>query len=256
MLETPRVALAAAATVLLLAASCGDDDSSAKPPAAASNLAAAAGSTVAEIPDGPVDKSAFIADLVAAVDAYTSVHLSVKAASMGTGEVDVSYGGTNAPTVASVDTEIAGRGSGRFVVTEGAVYVEQKSPGTFLKIDAADPSYGALLREFSDLGPRAAISGLGAGLISVVRDGTRTVEGIELAAYRAKIDPSKATGPFHALAGTSGIATPMSFRLYLDDENLLRLIEVDGAGTSTVAFTRWGEPVSVAVPTEDQILKP
>ena len=116
--------------------------------------------------------------------------------------------------------------------------------------------YGALLREFTDLGPRTAISGLGAGLVAVVRDGTRTADGTDLAVYRAKIDPSKATGPFHALAGTSGSAAPMSFTLVVDDKNLLRQVEVDSAGVSTVAFTRWGEPVSIAVPTEDQLLQP
>lgn len=235
--------LAATLLLLVLPAGCGGSDDD-QPP----TDTVAVGASVA-----PVDKNAFVTDLLAAIDAYDSVHLSVRAGTMGSGEVDLSY--PAGKTLIHVDADIARRGPSEFVIADGVVYIEQTQGGKWSVLDGDDPSYGSLLTTFTKIGPHESVAGLGRGIISVTRNGSRTVDGAELTAYRLEVDPSRATGAFKALAGTSGISEALTFDFFVDDADLLRLVEAQvGGEVTTVALTAWGEPVTIVVPSADQLV--
>lgn len=245
---SPRVAvLAVVGVVLALSAGCNSE--SAEEPSSSAVAAPAA----AALTDGPVNKAEFLADLLSAIDQYDSVHLSVRAGTTASGEVDISYP-DKTPWI-HVDADTALRGPSRFVIAGGVVYIEQSQGGKWAVIDQSDPSYGALLRTFTEIGPHESVAGLGKGIISVTRDGTRRVDGAELTAYRLEVDPSRARGAFKALAGNSGISEVFSFEFLLDEDDLLHRVEVTVTGeTTTVSLTDWGVPVSEVVPSGDQLI--
>lgn len=247
MQRTPRILLATACALLIaLAAGCdqGSDDTA----PASSTLA-----TTTSESDAPLTKESFVRSLLTAIDKHSSVHLSVNTGAMGSGEADVRYDDNS--TVIGVEANSDLRGPSRFVITPGAVFVEQTQGGMWSKIDRNDPSYGELIKTYTKIGPKESVAGIGAGILSVFRDGKREVDGMELTVYRLEVDPTRATGAFNALAGTSGISQNIVFDFYVDSDNLLRLVETVVVGEkATVALTGWDEPVTIDVPAADKVI--
>jgi hypothetical protein len=181
------------------------------------------------------------------------VHLSVAAGSAGTGQVDVAYRGKS--TRIKVQAVLTGGRHQMFIIAGDVVYIEQNNTGTYAMIDKNDPEYGSLLSTFTEIGPKDSVAGLGAGMTSVVADGTSRVDGLALRHYRATVNPSTATGAFKALGSSTAGTDPMQFDLYVDKSDLLRLIEVHtGDGTTSLTLSAWGAPVSIKVPSGTQIV--
>jgi hypothetical protein len=250
----PRLLISAAAAcaVALSCAACGGVDTNPvgdRPTAAATSPSPAAFT-------GSVDTTAFIDDLLAAIDSRTSVHLRVDAGDAGVGDADVSYGkpaGTTVRVVGSYSTN----GASMFVISHGVVYVQQDIGGRYIRIDETNPTYGRLLATFGDVGPHESVAGLAPGITEVVRDGTGTVAGEELLRYRVTVDPSKASGTFKAMAGTSGISESVTFAFYTDSKNLLRRVETTIAGQKTVVdLIDWDKPVTIDVPSGADVMSP
>ena len=247
MQRTSRILLATASALLIsLAAGCGGGTDGTAP--ASSSLAQGTSESTA-----PLTKESFVSGLLTAIDAHSTVHLSVDTGGSDTGEADVRYGGGE--TLIGVEANSELRGPSRFVITKGAVFVEQTQGGMWSKIDGNDPSYGELIKTFTEIGPRDSVAGIGAGITSVFRDGKREVDGRELTVYRLEVDPTKAQGAFKALAGTSGISETVVFDFFVDSDNLLRLVETVSAGQkATVALTGWDEPVTIDLPATNQVI--
>lgn len=237
-------------TLSALTAACGanSEEPRSSTPGTAINAAVNAAGT-----ETAVDKTTFISDLLTAIDRYDTVHLSIRAGTMGSGEVDIRY--SDEGSLIHVDADFAQRGPSQFVIADGAVYVEQGQGGKWLTIDQDDPSYGSLLKTFTRLGPHESVVGLGRGTNTVTRVGSRDVDGETLAAYRLEVDPTIATGAFKALAGSSGISETLVFTFLVDDTGLLRRTEVDVVGeTTTVSLSGWGTPVTITVPSGDDLV--
>jgi hypothetical protein len=247
----PRsLAAAAVIALLLLASGCGGDD--AKEPVASPS--ATTSTTGTSDSGGSIDKVEFIDGLLAAIDAKDSVHLSIKAGPTGSGQADISYGADG--TKIKVDGKLPGSQRTTFVIAGGFVYVEQAS-GKYIRIGTDDPTYGALLSTFSEIGPHESVAGLGYGLESVSRVGPDTLGKVPVDVYRAFVDPTTANGAFKALAGSNPGASSMEFTLYVDAGDLLRKVEVEVDGQMTeVTLSDWGKPVRVTVPKGSQVVRP
>jgi hypothetical protein len=242
-------ALALGALLLAPLAACGHNDET----RIGADAAAGSPSSTSLPTTGPVDKDAFVSALLAAIETKHSVHLSVAAGSAGSGQVDVAYRGN--ATKIKVQAVLTGGRHQLFVIANDVVYIEQGGTGKYAMIDKNDPEYGSLLSTFTEIGPKDSVAGLGAGMTSVVADGTSTVSGKVLRHYRAIVDPSRATGAFKALGSSNAGTDPMQFDLYVDKSDLLRLIEVHtGDGTTSLTLGAWGAPVTIKVPSGSQIV--
>lgn len=230
-----RIAAAALSSVLLFAAGCGGSSPSDHP-----TLSAAAQA-----------RAAFLRGLLTAIDAKHSVHLKI-ASPMGAGQADITYDSSGARTRAEGDAN--GRRT-MFIIANGVVYIQQGSGGKFLVVDKNDPSYGSLLRTFNNVGPHDSVAGLGKGILSVTKSGTKKIGGATYTRYRLVVDPSKATGAFEALTGSSGISNSLVFNFYVDAHDLLRRVETTiGGQFTTVDLTGWNKPMSIAIPSGSQII--
>lgn len=227
------------AVVLSGLTGCGSGDRD--PSAAPSGNGSAAAVTA-----GPLNPDVFVDDLLEAIDAESSVHLSIDAPGTGTGEADADWSGGTTTVRVAAQADL--RGEILLVIADRVVYVEQ-GDGMYSVIDENDPSYGPLLENFQDIGPHDAVEGLRAGISSVVEEGLHEVAGTELRRYRVTVDPSKAQGAFKALAGSSGMSEAVDFRMYVDENNLLRRVEATLlTGSATVTLDDWSEPVAITVP--------
>jgi hypothetical protein len=249
-----RLLLSVSAALVLAATTtaCGGDDK----PAAESTPTAAVSSAAPAAFTGSVSTTAFIDNLLAAIDSQTSVHLKVDAGDAGVGDADVSYG-TPGDTKIRVVGSYSTNNATMLVIYHRVVYVQQDVGGRYIAIDKNDPSYGQLLATFSDIGPHESVAGLAPGISEVVRDGTETVDGRQLLRYDVTVDPSKATGAFKAMAGTSGISQAVKFEFYTDSDNLLRRVEATITGQKTVVdLVDWDKPVSIKVPSGAEVMSP
>lgn len=241
-MRPPRHLLVAfAAALLVVTTGCSSDDSE-------------PGTSLTPVAEPrPVDKDAFFADLMTAIDAQESVHLDVDTPEFGSGEVDVSYGRDG--TQIQVVTDLVIAGPTMIIIADGVVYLEQSKNGKYAVVDRDDPTYGKMLSTFTEIGPHDSVAGLAAGATKVTSEGRRAVDGELLDRYVVTIDPTRSKGAFQALAGSSGIAQPLDFVLYVDGgTNLLRRVEVTSGGNlSTVSLTDWGVPVIVRVPTKSEL---
>jgi hypothetical protein len=239
------VLTAVGTTAMFAFAACGADQS---PASTSSPVSAGANSTGQRI-----DPAQFINSLVSAIDKQTSVHLSVMADSMGTGQADVSY--SSKKTMTKVAAVLNPGGPRNFIVTGGAVYMLQPTSGKYLMLDKADPTYGSLIASFTQLAPSAAVAGLGNGVTAVVSDGTTVISGVRLKRFKVTADPRKATGAFKVLAGSSSAAQPMTFEFDVDGRGLLCHLSVTLSGQkSSVSLTKWGVPVRISIPRSNQLI--
>jgi hypothetical protein len=236
----PTLPLACMAAFTLLLGGCGgspDSQALPSPPVTA---------------HGTVNPATFVSSLLKAVDSEDSVHLTIDAESFGSGEADVSYG--HGPTKIHVTGDLTTDGRASFVIANGVVYVEQGAGGQYTMIDKNDPAYGPLLQTFTQVGPHESIAGLGQGITSVTSEGTTSVGDETLQKFAVTANPSTATGAFRALAGTSNVAGDLMFDFYVDGDNLLRQVETDVSGEHvTVTLDDWGDPVSITVPSGEQL---
>ncbi|MCW2784019.1 MAG: hypothetical protein JWP74_536 [Marmoricola sp.] len=243
-----RVAVVAATGSLLFVAGCGAHQPAAldKPSGSPTSVSVTAGT------QSGTTKATFVRNLLSAIDSKTSVHITVSSGPMGSGAADISYG-AGPTTIEARGTE--NRHRTMFVVARGIVYVQQGPGGKFLMIGKNDPSYGSLLRTFTNIGPHDSVAGFGKGIVSATKDKAKNSNG--LSAYRLVVDPTKATGAFRVLMGSSGISELMTFEFYVDSGNLLRRITATVDGQHTIVnLTRWGKPVSIAVPTSSDLVTP
>ena len=256
MQPSRRLAVATAATLLvLLTAGCGGDEPSGSD-RPASSPADATSVQPAEV-TGPIEAKAFVAGLLTAIDAESTVHLTFEGVSLGSAEVDVAYGPKATDTKIYVDAEDPQRGPAVYVIVHGAAYIQQEVGGKYLMLDRNDPTYGRLFRSYANFGPHQSVAGLGRGITSVVAEGTATVEGRTLDRYAVEADPAQATGALKALAGTTaGLARePLMFTFYVDDRGRPARVEVKVSGErTTVDLNDWSKPVSIAVPTRAQLV--
>jgi hypothetical protein len=242
-------ALAAAALLLAPLAGCGGSDD--KKPVAGKSSATAT-DTAGAVTGKTVDKDEFLAKVVDAMKGKTSAHMKISGGSTLNADADLTFG------VAKPAIQLTANFGGQkvqLIAADNALFIQQGAGGKFVKVGADDPTYGSLLKTFSNFGPQSSIDGIKSGVTKVVEVGTSSVGGQALTQYAVTANTSKATGAIKSLAGSAG--GDVVLRFFLDSDNLLHQIGLDLNGQkATVTFTDWDKPVTIKVPTGNQLLTP
>jgi hypothetical protein len=268
-----RRTLALAATPLLIAAltACGGDEQSADEPAAASaseeSSPAEEESTPAEeesaddtAPGEPVDKEQFLTDFRAAVEDATTARMSMTTEAAGSnftadGEVDYT---TSPPSMAMMmSNPTMGEQTMDIRLVDGFFYLNlgQMSQNKFVKVDVTDKNspLGDISQLTSAMDPVQAFEKFAAGLDEVTLVGEESVDGETLDHYLLTLDSSKVE--MLQGAGTENLPATLEYDLWLDDEDRMRQVTIDMAGTGSVDMKifAWDEPVDIEAPAANLI---
>jgi hypothetical protein len=129
--------------------------------------------------------------------------------------------------------------------------------GKFIKIDTKDPNgpFGSLgsLGGITQGDPLATFDAFDAGLKKAVYVGSEDVGGEQMDHYVLTVDAAKAAKAQGAPA--TGPAGDITYDLWLDDQDLMRRMQLDTPqGGMTITTDHWGEPVTVKAPPASAIM--
>jgi hypothetical protein len=236
-------AIAVGAMLLAPLAGCGGDDTK-----KAGSTSSGASSTAT----AGIDKNVFIDDLVKEIDTKKYVHMNIDGGSLFKADADVDFSGAHALIAM---TATLGGGSRQMVLAGNALYMQQSPGGKYSKLGTDDPTFGSILKTFSGLGPRDTVAGMKPGITKIVDTGAASIDGVKMTRYKITADPDKTSGAFKALAGSAGGPSTIALYFYVDAQKLVHRIETEVSGQKiTMQMSDWGKPVSIKVPSGDQVL--
>jgi len=147
---------------------------------------------------------------------------------------------------------------GELILIDKILYLDlgQVTQGKFVRLDLDDPQtagmFGQLLQSTDTASAVEALQGAVQDLEVV---GPADVDGDSTTQYRLSVDTEKvlsAQGLPPSVSAT--LPKSLSYDLYVDDDQLLRRLVVEVAGTSSeITTSEWGEPVEVTAPPASQI---
>jgi hypothetical protein len=267
-------ALGAAALTLSLAACGGDDTTPAsdetsgsptsaesEPPESESESPEPAESEPAEV-EGGYDEDELLAAMKAAVEKHESAHLTMEMSDGSgpgmTAEGDVSYAGDSTTMQMQMSMPEMGSDDIEMRLVDGVMYMSMPPmtpAGKFIKIDTNDPN-----SPFGDLGgvtsgdPLRTFGAFDDGLEDVKYVGRESVSGVDADHYVLTVDgkaAAKAQGQ-----GTGSMPDTVTYDLWLDDEDLMRVVQMDlGQGTMVMTMDNWGAPVKVSAPPRRSVMQ-
>ena len=161
----------------------------------------------------------------------------------------------------------------RIVILDGSVYLQipglsDSIPGKSwiaASADGTDPFSQAMAPVLdqlsSSLDPSLEMYSHGAQL---TESGTETVDGVETTKYVGSVDLEAALAELDGSLAESAQtlidagSSNLNFTVWVDAESLLRkfesVTEIAGqSATTTVTYSKWGEPVDIAAPPADQV---
>jgi hypothetical protein len=264
-----RWSVAAAAVVsLTLLGGCGGGSDPAADESPASSVSSAVVPSEEAAPSessepaaaqGGYDAQELLAAMKAAVAKSESAHLTLKAsgAQAMTGEGDVSYAGDTTVMQMKMTSPSLGEGTVEMRLVDGVMYMAMPPmtpAGKFIKLDTKDPN-----SPFGGLGgitqgdPLATFEAFDAGLKKAVYVGREDVDGEQMDHYVLTVDAAKAAKAQGAPA--TGPAGDITYDLWLDDQDLMRRMQLDTPqGGMTITTDHWGEPVTVKAPPASAII--
>jgi hypothetical protein len=271
MRKTRWSAVAAGAVALTVLSGCGggSEPAAEESPAGASVSSAVVPSEEAsesesaepvEEQPGGYDAQQLLAAMKAAVAKHQSTHLTltVDGAQAMTGEGDVSYAGDSTVMQMKMKSPSLGEGTVEMRLVDGIMYMAMPPmtpPGKFIKLDTNDPS-----SPFGNLGgitqgdPLATFDAFDAGLKKAVYVGAEDVDGEQMDHYVLTVDAAKAAEAQGS--PSAGAAGDITYDLWIDDQDLMRRMQLDtpGGGGMTITTDDWGEPVTVKAPPASAII--
>lgn len=260
--------LAAAATTGLLLgslAACGGGDAepAAESPPASASSPAEPESPAAESPGTgeAVDPEQLLDDMKAAIEEQQSAHLTMEVTGSSqqmSGEGDVSYAGDRTEmqlTMSNPDS--AGTIEVRLVGQVMYISIPPMTPeGKFVELDLNDPNspFGDL-KGMTPGDPLQSFEAFDAGLQKVAYIGEEEVDGETLDHYLLTVDAKKAAEA-QGQTFQPGMPEVVTYDLWLDEQNLMRRIELEQAqGSLVMTMSDWGEPVTVKAPPAADIMQ-
>jgi len=250
-------AIVAGALLLATLAGCGGDSDKksdgAKP---SSSSPSASLSTPAGEPTGSpggteVDATGFITEVADAMRTRKTAHMVIQLGTTMTANADFKYAADGTTQMRMV----AQTGGQRFevIVVGGAMYLQQPG-GKYLQVKKSDPGMGSLMQQFSNLGPQASIDAVKAGLKSVKKFGKQKIDGDEVTRYELTVD-TEALAEQLGSASPAGMAKTTIYTLFVDEDNLMRRVELEMDGQETVmSVSDWGKPVVIKAPPKSKIV--
>ncbi|MBM9464859.1 hypothetical protein JL108_15515 [Aeromicrobium sp. YIM 150415] len=245
-----------ATLALLFVSACGSDDSG-----------SGSSGEVGEDKGVELTQDNFAEEMSKAVVKAGTAHLSMEVDVAGTpltveGDTLTAEDPADAAVAMSMDMEAAGAPEGTKMdmrMVDQVMYMNmgQMTGDKFFKIDLTDESnplgaqYNQLVNQSN---PAAQFDAMDDAISSFEEDGDGgEIDGVETKKYTMTLDAAamlEAQG-----MDTVGAPESLDYVLYIGVDNLPRRmeIEVPGAGTSTIDWTKWGEDVSIEAPAEDEI---
>lgn len=273
-----RMVAAGAVPVLLVAlAACGGDETSptaeGQSPTAASSPATAS-ETPSEAPspsDGPVedtgggswDRETIVSAMEEAMADQRSAHVSMVTTSGGmdlTSEGDLAFRGATQDMTLVMQGPAIGADRIELRMVDRAVYLSMPPmtpEGKFFEVPTDDPGspFAPMMQQMQGVDPRQSFAAFEKGLRAVTFVGEESVDGERLEHYRLTVDPrvaAKAQG-----LPTQQMPKVVDYDLWLDEQALMRKMELDVAGvTMVMEISAWNEPVSIQAPAPRNIVPP
>lgn len=268
-----RSALAVPVLLAALAACAGTDveatSSGPATPSAASSPAAdsspsedAVADLSADDADGSWDKQTLIPAMQAAIKGQRSAHVSVTGGVTGRempGQAVVAFKGARQDISMTVDGAAMGVGKVEVRMVDRVVYVSLP-PLTprdkFVEVRPGDTSspFAAMAGQMQAVDPRDTFAVLTAGLRKMEFVAEESVHGENLEHYRLTID-TRAAGKVLGIPRTPGEPRTIAYEVWLDEQALMRRVEVEMPQLSMVTETDWGKPVSIKAPPRRSIVQ-
>ncbi len=281
--RTTRVVSAVPALLAVLAA-CGGPET--KPvsgePAAPSQAASSPGAVpspseepvaeAAEPADSPQsapaegtwDERTLIPAMQAAMKGQRSAHVSVTTGVTGMeirGEADLAFRGARQDMVMTMDGAAMGVESAEIRLVDRVMYLSLPplTPrGKYVAVRPGDTSspLAAMAGQIQAVDPRDTFTALAAGLRKVRFVADESVNGEDLEHYRLTVD-FKSAAKALSLPRTPGVPRSIAYDLWLDDEALMRRVEMEIMQQASMVMetSDWGEPVNVEAPDRKDIVR-
>lgn len=250
------------AALALTGAACGNEDTGSDSSSASSD--GADSQETLEDEGQASEKTDLMQDVYeAAMEAGTAhVVMETTGAAAMTSEGDISYD-KEAPSM-SMTTKSAQGGDMEMRLVDGMLYMQipnMTPPGKFVEIDPTDKSnpmaqsYGGMTNQMD---PLASVKSLEKAITKVKKVGEEKVDGEDTDHYQLTVDTAtmlKQAGG-QAPQEQSGIPETLTYDLWLDDDDLMRKMSMDVAGTKLdMQLSKWGEPVDIEKPAAGDIVK-
>lgn len=160
-----------------------------------------------------------------------------------------------------VDMDVPGAGTMQMVMAEGRMFMSMPGvteEGQFIEVP--EEQLGDAATALDDVDITSQYDDWERNATKVVFLGEDDVDGTTMRHYEITMDASGLADSAGVTGGddaavTSAFGDEFTYEVWLDDENLMRrmVMEIEGMVTEMKA-DRWGEPVEIEVPSEDQLM--
>jgi hypothetical protein len=152
-------------------------------------------------------------------------------------------------------------GETEFLLVDGDLYVRDGSAANWARMPAGFSTMMTSLLE--DVSPESMAADYAESLVALDYEGEEKIKGVELHAYRLTLDEEYVRKQVREEAAEVG-ADPgalaeedlptMEFATLLDDEDLMRQVEITVAGqTMVMTMDQWGEDVVIEAPPANEV---
>lgn len=223
-----------------------------------------AGSSDVDLPDvaegEEISAEELSALMISAFEKATTADL-VMSMTAGGQDIDVTGQADYTSDPVSMRMEMSGMGGTgdmEIIVVDNAMYMKLAAMSdTFLKLDLDDPDNPVGGSFTGQLDPRAQAEVMEQGLQTATYVGQEEVEGETLDHYTAVVDSTAMLEQMEGAADVAGqLPETITYELWLTDEGLFRLMEVDMgavAGEVLMRFEDWGTDVDIEAPPASQV---
>ncbi|MEO6996488.1 MAG: LppX_LprAFG lipoprotein [Terracoccus sp.] len=274
--HTLRRAAATAIIVpaVLLASACGSSTPTTSPaagtsrpatpaagpsdtPSSATPSTTATSSSAVPVANGDVDKAEFVNALKAAGADATTVHVTMSLSGAGQAmkmDGDAKLDASN-PAM-TLKMGISGMNL-QLRVVDKKVYLKglpNQAAGKWAVFDENSTIGKQMSQAASQSDPKRMYDQFDQGLTKVKKIGTETVDGEQMTKYDLTLD-TKALGGSTA-AGAASLPKTVKYTAWIDSKGHLRKVTFGLMGvTSTVAMSKYGEPVDISAPPAKDVVK-
>lgn len=196
-----------------------------------------------------------------------SVHLQMHATMMGVTQVGSGDMSMTRGQVPDMDLTMKANGrTMRMIMADHGIYMKGIVPGgKYLRLDQRVPMLKQLMTSMSNIDPQKTMAAMKQAVRQVRYLGKAKVNGTQTRHYRVTVDVVKSVKAMlssnpalrdQVLAGLrshGGPRTASSEIYQAPDGRLSRMVSQQMGGTTTMDFSRWGEPVHVQAPPASQV---
>jgi hypothetical protein len=212
---------------------------------------------------GELDEDSLVPAMMDAVEDQGTAHVTMTTSAGGqeiTAEGDVAFEGKQQDVAMTMDGSAFGAGNIEVRMVDGVLYLAMPPMTPESKFVAVRPGdkgspLAGMTEQMGSLDPRETFAAFEKGLRDVEYVGQESVDGEELHHYRLTVDFAEAAEA-QGLPQTQGMPKTVEYDLWLDQESLMRKVEMDLEQTRTVMeMSDWGEEVTIDAPAKEDVVE-